>query len=83
MKSKNQDTLDFMRNIIGEEKFLEVAAALAGERVSFPIGFQWMNKSERNESILDDFFAGKDIGALAKKYDLSESHIYKIIEGQY
>ena len=44
MKSKNQDTLDFMRNIIGEEKFMEVVSALAGERITFPRSFQWLGQ---------------------------------------
>lgn len=82
-KSRNQDTLDFMRNIIGEEKFSEVVSALAGERVTFPRSFQWMDKEERNRAILYDFYAGADIAELAKKYDLSESHVYKIVERRY
>lgn len=83
MKSKNQDTLDFMRNIIGEEKFMEVVSALAGERITFPRSFQWLDKNERNQAILCDFYGGADIAELAKKYDLSESHIYKIVERRY
>lgn len=83
MKSRNQDTLNFMRNILGEEKFMEVASALAGERITFPISYQWLNKEERNKAILYDFYNGIDIPELAEKYDLSESHIYKIVEGQY
>lgn len=83
MKSKNQDTLDFIRNIVGEEKFMEVAAALAGERVSFPKSFQWLDKTERNKAIQSDLYGGAEIAELARKYDLSESHVYKIVEKRY
>lgn len=83
MKSKNQDTLDFMRNIIGEEKFMEVASALAGERITFPRSYQWLDKDERNRAILCDFYNGTDIENLAEKYELSESHVYKIVERRY
>ena len=80
MKSKNQDMLDFLRNILGEEKFLEVASALAGERITFPRKYQWLDRDERNQSILWDYYSGYEINELALKYDLSESHIYKIVE---
>lgn len=80
MKSRNQDILDFLRNILGEDKFHEVASALAGERITFPRKFQWLDRDERNQAILCDYYSGLDINELALKYDLSESHIYKIIE---
>lgn len=83
MKSKNQDTLDFMRNIIGEEKFMEVSSALAGERITFPRSYQLMGKKERNQAILIEFYEGSSIPELAEKYDLSESHVYKIVERQH
>ena len=83
MKSRNQDSLDLMRNILGEEMFMQIASALAGERITFPRSCQWLNKEERNKSMMCDFYEGIDVPELARKYDLSESHVYKIVERRY
>ena len=80
VKSRNQDMLDFLKNILGEDKFQEVASALAGERITFPRSIQWLDKNKRNKAILYDYYGGAEINELATKYELSESHIYKIVE---
>lgn len=77
----SKEALECLRNIIGEENYHEVARQLAGATVYFPEDFEWTSKASRNDSIREDFYSGKyEITDLAKKYDLSISTIYKIVQ---
>lgn len=77
----SKDALECLRTIIGEEKYSQVLEQLAGATVYFPENFEWSNKASRNDFIREDFYSGKyEITDLAKKYDLSISTIYKIIQ---
>ena len=73
--------LERLKQIIGEEKYIEVIRELAGATVYFPENYEWNDKTLRDMQIKEDFYSGKyEITDLARKYDLSISRIYKIIQ---
>ena len=67
--------------MIGQEKYNEVLKALSGATVYFPADTEWQDKDKRNMQLREDFYSGKyEISDLAKKYELSISRVYKIIQ---
>lgn len=79
----SREALERLRSILGEEKYSEVINELAGATVYFPENHEWHDKTSRNEQIREDFYSGKfEIADLARKYDLSISRIYKIIQNR-
>lgn len=79
MNSKK--ALEVLKEIIGEEHYREVIDRLAGSTVYFPENHEWHDRSGRNIMLREDFYSGEyEIPDLAKKYDLSISHVYKIIQ---
>lgn len=82
----SKEALRTLRDIIGEEAYKQVLAKMAGTTVYFPAAqsnVEWMDKERRNESLKEDFYSGKyEVGDLARKYDLSISRVYKIIQGR-
>lgn len=79
----SREALEKLRELLGEEKYAEVISELAGATVYFPENYEWQNKESRNELIRQDFYTGKyEITDLARKYDLSISRIYKIVQGK-
>ena len=78
---KSKDALERLRTIVGEEAYQKVITDLAGTTVYFPSNFEWQDKISRNSALKEDFFSGDyEISDLARKYDLSISHVYKIIQ---
>ncbi len=82
----SKEALKNLRDIIGEETYRQVLEQLAGATVYFPAlpsNVEWLDKGQRNESLKEDFYSGKyEVGDLARKYDLSISRVYKIIQGK-
>lgn len=82
----SKEALIKLKDIIGEEKYKQVLEQMAGTTVYFPtasINVEWMDKEQRNLSLREDFYSGKyEVGDLARKYDLSISRVYKIIQGR-
>ncbi len=82
----SKEALKILRNIIGEEAYKQVLEEMAGVTVYFPTtvsNADWLDKEQRNLSLKEDFYSGKyEVGDLARKYDLSISRVYKIIQGK-
>lgn len=79
----SREALEKLRVVIGDEKYSEVINELAGATVYFPENYEWSDKTSRNEQIREDFYSGKyEIADLARKYDLSISRIYKIVQNR-
>lgn len=79
----SREALEKLRVVIGDEKYFEVINELAGVTVYFPENYEWSDKTSRNEQIREDFYSGKyEIADLARKYDLSISRIYKIVQNR-
>lgn len=78
---KSKDALEILKSITGEEIFKKIAIELAGMTVYFPSDFEWKDKASRNVALKEDYFSGEyEISDLARKYNLSISRVYKIIQ---
>ena len=78
---KSKDALDRLKTIVGEDVYQKVVTELAGMTVYFPSNYEWQDKASRNLALKEDFFSGEyEISDLARKYDLSISRVYKIIQ---
>ncbi len=79
----SKEALETLKKLIGEEKYGCVVSELAGTTVYFPENHEWQDKSARNRMLKDDFYSGQyEISDLARKYDLSISRVYKIIQNR-
>lgn len=82
----SKEALKKLKDIIGEETYKQVLEQMAGATVYFPAlpsNAEWMDKEQRNVSLKEDYYSGKyEVSDLARKYDLSISRIYKIIQGR-
>ena len=79
MNSKK--ALKRLKDIVGVQQYQKILSELSGSTVYFPAETDWSDKDERNERLRDDFYSGKyDVVELARKYDLSISRVYKIIQ---
>ena len=77
----SREALEKLQSILGKEKYNEVVNELAGATVYFPANAEWQDKMARNMQLREDFYSGQyEISDLAKKYDLSISRVYKIIQ---
>lgn len=77
----SKEALDRLKDIAGEEIYNNIIKELSGATVYFPANLEWTDKEERNEKLREDFYSGKyEIPELARKYDLSISRVYKIIQ---
>ena len=81
MISKNKLNMMTLKNLLGAELFNQVCHVLVGEKISFPKCPDHMEKENRNKCIRQEAGTGTSISELMEKYDLSQSQIYKIIEG--
>ncbi len=80
----SKQALRVIREVMGEEGYAEILKRLAGTTVYFPSNTECMDKEERNHILLEDFYSGRyEVGDLARKYDLSVSRVYKIIQSGY
>ena len=83
----SKEALKLLRDMLGEEIYKQVVKRMAGSTVYFPMNLtnaDWVDKEQRNISLREDFYSGKyEVGDLARKYDLSISRVYKIIQGKF
>ena len=81
MNSKH--ALKRLRELTGETLYEQILEELGGSTVYFPANGSPTDREERNLQIKDDFYSGNyDVSDLARKYDLSISRIYKIIQAR-
>ena len=79
----SREALERLKEILDEDSYTRVMTMLAGTTVYFPENSEWQNKSERNMQLREDFYSGSyEITDLAKKYNLSISRVYKIIQSR-
>lgn len=79
----SKEVLEKLRHMIGEEKYNQVVNELAGTTVYFPANTEWQDKNTRNIHPREDFYSGQfEIADLAKKYNLSISRVYKIVQNR-
>ncbi len=72
-----------LRELVDEATFTSILNQLAGTTVYFPANTEFTDLEERNLSIRDDFYSGEyEVADLARKYDLSISRVYKIIQAR-
>ncbi len=72
-----------LRELLDSETYEAVVELLAGTTVYFPANVRFTDLEERNLQIKDDFFSGAyEVADLARKYDLSISRVYKIIQAK-
>lgn len=72
-----------LHDLLGEKLYEEITTQLAGSTVYFPSNADFADREERNIEIRDDFYSGKyEVPDLARKYNLSISRIYKIIQSR-
>lgn len=82
MLSKNNQALMTLKNLLGDSLFDDVIHIFAGDKIIFPKNPDHMDKDKRNRCIRQEYNEGQgaSIPDLMKKYGLSQSQIYKIIE---
>jgi len=72
-----------LRELLDADTYAAVTEMLAGATVYFPANTEVSDRDERNIQIRDDFYSGKyEVSELARKYNLSVSRIYKIIQAR-
>lgn len=80
---KSKDALFILKEIVGEKSYQEILKQLSGATVYFPSEFEFTDKSLRNISLREDFYTGNyEVADLAKKYNLSISYVYKILQNK-
>ena len=77
--SENEVNLKLLESITGTEVFKQILEAFPGERLYIPGRGEFTSKQERNNAIRRDFYNGADVDALAEKYKLSATSVYRII----
>lgn len=79
----SKEALERLKELLGEENYALVLGELAGATVYFPENHAWQDKEMRNARLKEDFYSGNyEISDLAKKYDLSISRVYKIVQNK-
>lgn len=77
----SREALKKLRELLGEDEYRSVLEELAGTTVYFPAYGAAADREERNLQLKDDFYSGRyEVSDLARKYGLSISRIYKIIQ---
>lgn len=72
-----------LRELLDEETYSLIVSQLAGTTVYFPSNTDFPDLEERNIQLRDDFYSGDyEVADLARKYDLSISRVYKIIQSR-
>ena len=81
--NRNEVVLNRLRAIIGDELFREVCYQMPGEDIHIPVfGNGFTSIKDRNWSIRQHVWKGKSILEVSKKYELSQSQIYKILKSR-
>lgn len=72
-----------LRELVDEDTYVSILSLLAGSTVYFPSNTEFTDLEERNLQIRDDFYSGDyEVADLARKYDLSISRVYKILQAR-
>lgn len=70
-----------LRELLDESTYSAIVSTLAGTTVYFPNNTEFTDLEERNLQLRDDFYSGDyEVTDLARKYDLSISRVYKILQ---
>lgn len=70
-----------LRELLDESTYSAIVSTLAGTTVYFPNNTEFTDLEERNLQLRDDFYSGDyEVADLARKYDLSISRVYKILQ---
>lgn len=76
--------IEYLKAVLSREDFATIMEELSGTTVYFPASQsngEWMDKNERNTALKEDYYSGKyEVVDLAKKYDLSISRVYRIVQ---
>ncbi len=79
----SRKALKKLRSLVDEKTYQRIMEELAGATVYFPSNAALSDREERNLQIKDDFYSGKyEVSDLARKYELSISRVYKIIQSR-
>lgn len=79
----SKTALKKLRELVDEATYTAILSQLAGTTVYFPSNTEFTDLEERNLQIRDDFYSGDyEVLDLARKYHLSVSRIYKIIQAR-
>lgn len=72
-----------LRELLDESTYSAILSVLAGTTVYFPANTEFTDLEERNLQLRDDFYSGDyEVSDLARKYGLSISRVYKIIQAR-
>lgn len=72
-----------LRELLDEYTYSAILSVLAGTTVYFPANTEFTDLEERNLQLRDDFYSGDyEVSDLARKYGLSISRVYKIIQAR-
>ena len=79
----SKTALKKLRELVDEATFAAIVSQLAGTTVYFPNNTEFTDLEERNLQLRDDFYSGDyEVADLARKYNLSISRVYKIIQAR-
>lgn len=79
----SRKALKKLRSLVDEKTYQRIMEELAGATVYFPSNAAFSDREERNLQIKDDFYSGKyEVSDLARKYELSISRVYKLIQSR-
>lgn len=72
-----------LRELVDDATYASIVSMLAGTTVYFPANTDFTDLEERNLQLRDDFYSGDyEVADLARKYDLSISRVYKILQAR-
>lgn len=72
-----------LRELVDEPTYSAIVSTLAGTTVYFPANTEFTDLEERNLQLRDDFYSGDyEVADLARKYELSISRVYKILQAR-
>lgn len=72
-----------LRELVDEATYSAIVSVLAGSTVYFPANTEFTDLEERNLQLRDDFYSGSyEVEDLARKYNLSISRVYKILQAR-
>ena len=81
--NRSETVLNRLRTIIGNELFREICYQMPGEDIHIPVfGNGFTSIRVRNQAIRQEIWKGKSILEVSKKYELSQSQIYKILKSR-
>ena len=78
--SKNGESLEVLKNLLGENLFQVTMDTFAGQRIIFPKNPDSFDRDSRNMKILSDFERNVPVARIASRNNLTTSQVYKIIE---